>query len=85
MPLPAPLTSTPQKLSDLPMESFMETVLSTRDTTYINALCDKIVAEGFHAPADLLRIQHNELENQLLHNRNILELGDAMDRLLDLS
>ena len=79
MPLPAPLTSAPQKLSDLPMKSFMVTVLSTRDTTYINKLRDKIVAEGFHAPADLLRIQHNELENQLLHNFNILELGDAMD------
>ena len=57
----------------------METVLSTRDTNYINKLRDKIVAEGFHAPADLLRIQHNELENQLLHNFNILELGDAID------
>ena len=79
LPLPAPLTSAPQKLLDLPMESFMETVLSRRDTNYINKLCDKIVAEGFHAPTDLLRIHHNELENHLLHNLNILELGDVMD------
>ena len=69
------------KLPDMPMNVFMEQeLISTRDRKYITSLYEKMLSEGFDAPAELLRMRHDVLERKLAthENYNFQELGDVM-------
>ena len=67
-------------LTDLPMQSFMEHVLSFRDSIKNERLLQLLQNEGIHVPADLLKTSKDAFETKLTNHAafNFGEMADAL-------
>jgi hypothetical protein len=67
-------------LSQVSMDSLVETVLPFRSSQYISDLCEKLLGEGIASAADLLICSKEALENKLATHAafNFIEMADAI-------
>ena len=72
--------ATAQELTEMAMSALVEQVLPFRSGKYLEDFCEKMLAEGIAAPADLLRVSKDALETKLSTQAafNFIEMADAI-------
>ena len=55
-----------ETITDVPMNSFVESVFPFRQARYKEDLIEKLFGEGIASPSDLLRVSSAALESKLL-------------------